>query len=303
MRISVVQLQPGHDKAANIAQAEALMKAAIEADRPDLIALPEIWTCLGGRNADKLVAAEDLPPPGGSASGGTAYAFLSGMARRHGIHLHGGSIGERGPDGKLFNTTLLFGPDGREIARYRKIHLFDIVTPDGTGYRESATYARGQDVVTAEIGGLRVGLAICYDVRFPELFLALRRAGAELIVLPAAFTLATGRDHWEVLLRARAIETQCWFAAPATHGRHAAADGSDRFTFGHSLICDPWGAVVARASDGQGWVSARIDRALTERVRRDMPVLEHRVLVPGAEAPAREPRAPERRMLEEQVPA
>jgi nitrilase len=133
--------------------------------------------------------------------------------------------------------------------------------------------------VTCEANGTKLGLAICYDVRFPELFLALRRAGADLIFLPSAFTVQTGKDHWETLIRARAIETQCWFAAAATCGRHAAGDGSPLYTYGHSLVCDPWGHVVAKVSDGTGWATARIDPAVTARVRRDMPVLEHRKLV------------------------
>jgi predicted amidohydrolase len=278
MRLSVIQMEPGHDKAQNIAQAEAVLSAAIAADQPNLVALPETWACLGGSRAIKFDAAEELPAPGQNLPGGPAYEFLRGIARQHAIHVHGGSIGERGPDGKLFNTTVVFDPEGQEIARYRKIHLFDIVTPDGTGYRESASYGAGDRIVTVAVGDLLVGLAICYDLRFSELFLELRRAGAELVMLPAAFTLATGKDHWEVLIRARAIETQCWFAAPATYGKHAGADGGDRFTYGHSLVCDPWGAVVARASDGRGWATARIDPGLTRRVRRDMPVMEHRVL-------------------------
>lgn len=279
MRVSVIQMEPGHDKAANIAQAASLLDAAVAADRPDLVALPEVWSCLGGDRAGKLAAAEALPPAGGNGTGGPAYEFLRAAARRHRIHVHGGSIGERaGTDGMLCNTTLVFDPDGGEVARYRKMHLFDITTPDGAGYRESATYAGGREVVTVDIGGVRVGLAICYDIRFAELFLALRRAGAELIMLPSAFTLLTGKDHWEPLLRARAIETQCWLAAPATCGRHSDGAGGARFTYGHSLICDPWGQVVAVASDGPGWASARIDSALTARVRRDMPVMEHRVM-------------------------
>ena len=210
------------------------------------------------------------------SSTGTEGA-LRQAARTRGIHVHGGSMGEQAED-RLFNTTVVFDPQGSEVARYRKMHLFDITTPDGTGYRESSTYGGGQDVVTFDAAGVRVGLAICYDVRFPELFLALRRAGAELILLPAAFTVPTGRDHWEVLIRARAIETQCWMAAPATWGRHLDAKGEPRATFGHSLVCDPWGHVVANVSDGVGWATARIDPALTARVRRDMPVLEHRRL-------------------------
>jgi len=276
MRVSVVQMNPGADKAANIAQAERLAGAAIEADRPDIIALPEIWTCLGGDRATKLAAAELLPEPGSNAHGGEAYEALRAMAVANRIHVHGGSIGERVGD-RLRNTSLLFAPDGREIARYSKLHLFDITAPDGTGYRESSTYDAGSAVVTARAGDTQCGLAICYDVRFPELFLSLRQAGAELIFLPAAFTLQTGKDHWEVLIRARAIETQCWIAAPATWGQHMEPKGP-RQTYGHSLVCDPWGHVVARCSDGTGWATARVDPALTARVRADMPVLEHRRL-------------------------
>lgn len=281
MRMSVIQMQPGHDKAANIAQAGRLLDAALAEEQPALLALPEMWTCLGGDRATKLAAGEALPAQGSGAPGGEAYEFLRGVARRHRVHVHGGSIGElvRAPGGPtLFNTTVVFGPEGDEIARYRKIHLFDIVTPDGTGYRESATFGAGRDVVTCDVAGTRIGLAICYDLRFPELFQALRRRGAELIVLPAAFTLLTGKDHWEVLLRARAVETQCWIAAPATHGRHTDAAGMGRDTYGHSMVCDPWGHVVVRASDGPGFVTARIDPALTARVRRDMPILDHHVL-------------------------
>ena len=278
MRLSVVQMQPGHDKAANIAQARRLMEAAL-ADRPDMVALPEVWSCLGGDRATKLDAAETLPEPG--AIGGAAYEFLRGVARDQRLYVHGGSIGERAPDGeRLFNTTVVFDRNGTELARYRKMHLFDIVTPDGAGYRESATYAAGRDVVTVAVAGLRVGLAICYDLRFPELFLALRRAGADLIMLPSAFTVPTGRAHWEPLIRARAIETQCWVAAPATCGTHVAS-GQRRETYGHSMVCDPWGQVVASVSDGPGHATVRIDTALSERVRRDMPVLAHRALEVG----------------------
>lgn len=280
MRVSVVQMNPGSDKGANIAQAQRLAGAAIEADRPDVVALPEIWTCLGGDRSTKLAAAELLPEPGSNAAGGEAYEALRAMAVANRIHVHGGSIGERVGD-RLRNTSLLFAPDGREVARYSKLHLFDITAPDGTGYRESGTYDAGAAIVTAPIragaSDTQCGLAICYDVRFPELFLSLRQAGAELIFLPAAFTLQTGKDHWEVLVRARAIETQCWIAAPATWGQHMEPKGA-RQTYGHSMICDPWGHVVARCSDGTGWATARIDSALTARVRADMPVLEHRRL-------------------------
>ncbi len=278
MRLSVVQMHCGADKAANIAQAARLIDGALNADRPAMISLPEMWTCLGGDRETKHREAERLPRPGSNEPGGPAYEFLRRTARERAIVVHGGSIAEKADD-KLFNTNLIFAADGTEIARYRKIHLFDIVTPGSAGYRESAMYGAGSEIVTCEAGGVRIGCAICYDVRFPELFLALRRAGTELIFLPSAFTVETGRDHWEPLIRARAIETQCWLAAPATWGQHADAKGAARFTYGHSLICDPWGTIVARVSDGPGWVTARIDPAIAERVRRDMPVLEHRRLV------------------------
>ena len=279
MRMSVVQMNPGANKAANIAQASGLIDAAITADKPDFISLPEMWTCLGGDRATKQMQGELLPPPGSNETGGLAYEFLRNTARERGIHLHGGSICEKSDaeDGsQLFNTTVVFDPRGAEVARYRKIHLFDSTTPDGQGYRESASYGGGDQIVAFDAGGLRVGCAICYDLRFPELFLALRRAGAEVIFLPSAFTVPTGRDHWEVLIRARAIETQCWIAAAATWGQHRDGAGQIRLTFGRSLICDPWGQVVATASDGIGWTTARIDATITARVRRDMRVLEHR---------------------------
>jgi nitrilase len=277
MRVSVIQMSPNADKAQNIGQAGALIEAALAAERAELVALPEIWTCLGGNRAAKFAAAETLPPPGSGETGGAAYAFLRQMAVRHRIYLHGGSIGELDGD-KIYNTSLVFSPDGVELARYRKLHLFDITTPDGQGYKESAVYGAGDAVVTCEVGALKLGLAICYDLRFPELFLALRRQGADLIVLPAAFTLQTGKDHWEVLLRARAIETQCWIAAPACTGAHVEGSGETRFTYGHSLIADPWGHVVAKASDGPGFAAARIDTEFSARVRANMPVLSHRKL-------------------------
>ncbi len=276
MRVTVVQMNPSADKASNLAAADRLVSAAVAEDRPDLVVLPEMWTCLGGDRDTRRAAAERLPAPGGADRGGDAYTLLRTLAQRHRIVLHGGSIAEDAGD-CLYNTTIVFGPEGEERARYRKMHLFDITAPDGTGYRESATFGRGAEIVTYHAGNTTIGCTICYDLRFPELYLALRRAGAEVIVVPAAFTLQTGKDHWEVLIRARAIETQCWIAAAATWGRHE-EQGQTRFTYGHSLIADPWGHVVAKASDGEGWATARINHAVTARVRRDMPLMDHRVL-------------------------
>jgi deaminated glutathione amidase len=275
MRVSIVQMNPGANKDENIAQARRLLDEAISNDRPDIVSLPEVWSSLGGDRANRFAQAEVLPARGSNEPGGPAYEFLREVARGARVHVHGGSIIEKGPE-KLFNTTAVFDPDGQEIARYRKMHLFDIVAPDGTGYRESATYGAGDEVVTYQANGTTVGCAICYDLRFPDLFWTLRAKGAELIFLPSAFTLATGKDHWEVLIRGRAIETQCWFAAPATHGKHLEGKGEPRSTYGHSLICDPWGQVVAQVSDGTGWATARIDHSVTIRVRDNMPVLTHR---------------------------
>ncbi len=272
MRVSVVQMNQGSDKPANLASAEALIGAAVAADRPGLVTLPETWTNLGGGRDSRRAAAEVLPVPG--AEGGAAYELMRGLARRHGIFVHGGSIIEDGGD-KLFNTTLVFNPAGEEVARYRKVHLFDIVAPDGTGYRESALYGAGEELVLFEAGGIRFGCTICYDMRFAEQYVALRRAGAEAILVPSNFTLQTGKDHWEVLLRARAIETQCWIIAAASCGQYEER-GAQRSVYGHSLVADPWGHVVAKCSDGVGWATARIDQALTQRVQRDMPVLLHR---------------------------
>jgi predicted amidohydrolase len=285
MKISVIQMEPGPRKEENIAQAAQLIQSAMAQDAPRLIALPETWSCLGGDPRIRFEQSEQIPaqddaihPFNSSPAVGLAYAFLQNIARMHGIYVHGGSIGERHGE-RLFNTTLVFSPEGREIARYRKIHLFNADTVDGSGYRESAEYDAGDSIVTYLADDITVGCAICYDLRFPELFLALRRAGAELIVLPSAFTFQTGRDHWEPLLRARAIETQCWIAAAATSGSHIEG-GEPRATFGHSLVCDPWGHIVAIAAEGPGWANARLHRDITARIRARMPTLGHHALEP-----------------------
>ena len=267
MKVALIQMNSQADKAANLRTAAALIVRAVAEERPDLVALPEVFTHLGDDQAAKRAAAEPLP-------GGEAYALLQGLAREHGIVIHGGSLLEQDGD-ELFNTTVAFDRDGRELARYRKIHRFDIVTPDGQQFLESATFGAGARTVIYDALGTRVGCSICYDVRFPELYRALTEAGAKLIVVPAAFTRETGRDHWEVLLRARAIETQSYVLAPAQWG--PSADGRI-VCYGHSLVVDPWGHVIARASDGVGYVAARLELDRVERVRERMPIAAHRVL-------------------------
>ncbi|GIX14903.1 MAG: carbon-nitrogen hydrolase [Paracoccaceae bacterium] len=270
MKVALIQMNSQADKAANIAQAEALVAEAA-AEGPDLVVLPEYWSALCDRREEFHASAEDLS---GDRPGGDAYGAMREMARRHRITLHGGSIVERAGNAH-YNTTVVFAPDGAEIARYRKIHLFDVDVPGGVRFRESETIAPGGEVVTYDCKGHRVGCAICYDIRFPELFRALRDRGAELIVLPAAFTLMTGKDHWEVLARARAIETQTHFLAVGQYGTHA---GGRKACWGHSMVVDPWGHVIAQVGDHVGWTVARIDHDYTRKVRTALPVHDHHVM-------------------------
>jgi predicted amidohydrolase len=272
MKVALIQMNSPGDKARNLEQARDLIEQAVAEERPDLVALPEVWPVLSDDDAQKRAAAEPVP-------GGEAYGLLQELAAKHRIVLHGGSIIERDgierDGGALYNTTVAFDQGGRELARYRKLHLFDIVTPDGKEYRESATFTRGARTVCFDALGTRIGLSICYDIRFPELYLQLARDGAKVILVPAAFTLQTGKDHWEVLLRARAIETQTYVLAPAQWGRYA---GGARACYGHSLIADPWGHVIARAQDKVGYIAARLDLEQVERIRARMPCADHRVL-------------------------
>lgn len=270
MKISLIQMNSINDKAANIAAATKLIERAVAEERPDWIGLPECFDFLGGHRKDKDAAAERFPD-------GPAYSAMQALARRHRVFIHAGSILEK-TDGeeRIHNTTVAFDRDGAEIARYRKIHMFDITAPDGTEYRESAAFAPGDAVVAYACEDMIVGCSICYDIRFPDLFQALVAKGAEMIALPAAFTQQTGKDHWEILCRARAIETQTYFCAPAQTGSHVVGNDT-RHTYGHSLVVDPWGHVIAKASDGVGVVSTRIDRELVKKVRRQIPVAQHKV--------------------------
>ena len=271
MKVSLIQTNAISDKPANIAQAKHLTERTIAEDRPDWVLLPEVFDWMGGTSSEKLAIAEP-------ATGGPAYETLRSLARDHSVWVHGGSFFERVPgENRAYNTTVVFNRDGKEVARYRKIHMFDITAPDGTAYKESATIKGGTEVVTYDCEGVRIGCAICYDLRFPELFAALVERGASVIALPAAFTLQTGKDHWEVLLRARAIETQSYVLAAGQIGAYQ-AKGKTLHNYGHSMAIDPWGHVIARASDGIGIVSTRIDPDTTAAVRARMPVGEHRRL-------------------------
>jgi predicted amidohydrolase len=200
---------------------------------------------------------------------------LFDAALRHGVWVLGGGMPERSDDpARPFNTSVLVSPKGKVAATYRKVHLFDVSLADGSSYRESAATSAGTESLTAEVLGVRVGLSVCYDVRFPELYRRLVDQGARVVTVPSAFTLATGKDHWHVLLRARAIENQVYVLAPAQHGKHPRG----RQTFGKSLIVDPWGEVVAQCSEGEGMATADLDFAYQDSVRTSLPSLLHRRL-------------------------
>lgn len=269
MKISLIQSNPQTDKAENLRKIRELMEDALRTDTPDLIVLPEYFDYYGGSTLEKLAASESVPS-------GQAYMMAQSFARKHNVFVHAGTLMEKVPNEELiYNSTFVFDRTGNEIAHYRKIHMFDIVLPDGTPYNESATVKPGENIVVYDLEGFKVGCTVCYDIRFAELYLELERAGADIIVLPAAFTLQTGKDHWEVLARARAIETQTYFVACGQTGS-SVFNGQTRQTYGHSLVCDPWGHVVARASDGVGFVTARIERAQIERARGLIPMANHR---------------------------
>lgn len=265
---AAVQMTSGGDVARNLETAARLVERA-RARGAELCALPENFALLATSEREKFAHAESLEEPG------PILRAMAALARNTGAHLVLGGMPERGPDaGHVYNTCVLVGPDGSILAAYRKIHLFDVSIPDGAEYRESGTVAPGRAPMVAETPWGPLGLSVCYDLRFPELYRALGAAGARMVVVPAAFTLHTGKDHWHVLLRARAIENQVFVIAPAQYGRH----NEKRVTYGHSLIVDPWGAVLAEAGDGEGVAVAELDFAAQDRVRREVPCLSHKRL-------------------------
>ncbi len=261
MRAAAVQLNSTDEKARNLEVAERLVRAAA-ADRAELVALPEKWNLLAG-GEELRAGAEPLDGPSLSAA--------RDWARELGIHLLAGSIAERGEGEKALNASVLIGPEGEDLAVYRKIHMFD-VDAGGVSYRESEHEDPGSEVVTAPLGELIAGMTVCYDLRFPELFRILALRGARIFTVPSAFTLTTGRDHWEVLLRARAIENQAFVLAPNQVGSAPPHYES----FGHSAIVDPWGRVLAIAPAGECFVAADLDLAAQDEVRASLPSLANR---------------------------
>ena len=264
---AAVQMASGEDRERNLETAERLVREAAERGAR-LVALPELFNCLG-RKEQVIRAAEPVPGP--------TSRRMGDLARRLRITLLAGSLCERAEGrNRVFNTSLLFDESGTLLARYRKIHLFDVNLPGRVSYQESSWMAPGRDVVSADTGLGRLGLSICYDLRFPELYRRLVRQGCRILLVPSAFSLPTGRDHWEVLLRSRAIENQTYVIAPNQYGRHTPGFA----TCGRSVIIDPWGIPLAVAPDGEGVILARLDICRQETVRRELPALSHRRLDP-----------------------
>lgn len=259
--VAVVQLNTNNDKAGNLEQIARYIDEAAEKGAR-LISLPEVMNFIGepGEGAEP----ESIPGP--------TTELLMEKARRHGVHIHSGSFAEINPEGgRYFNTSVMIDARGTIVARYRKIHTFDVTLPDGTVCDESARVHPGDAIVTVETELGRLGFTICYDIRFPELFRLLALEGAQILFTPANFTLPTGKDHWEPILRTRAIENGCYVVAAAQIGR------KPRFVaYGGSMVIDPWGTVTARARETPGVTLAEIDLDFQEAIRAQIPSLKNR---------------------------
>lgn len=267
-QFAAIQMVSGSDRDANLTAAGTLIRQAAD-NGAHLAVLPENFAFMGQREADKLAIAE--------ADGtGPMQDFLSDTAARHGIWLVGGTIPLRnGEQDRACASCLVHDDNGRRVARYDKIHLFDVDVPDsGERYKESAASIPGGQPVTVNTPFGCLGLSVCYDLRFPELYRKLSEAGADILVAPSAFTAATGRAHWELLTRSRAVENLCYMIAPDQGGVHA----SGRETFGHSLIANPWGRVLDRVISGPGLAIAELDSAGLAKTRQHFPALDHRRL-------------------------
>lgn len=267
MDVAVVQLNSQDDLASNLGRARHFIDRAADAGAK-LVALPENFAFMG-EEAQKRELAERLD----GAFPGPILAALSEAASTRGVWVLGGGMPEQSEDpSRPYNTSVLMDPKGALAASYRKVHLFDVSLPDGTTLRESAATSPGGDEVTTEVEGVRFGLSVCYDVRFPELYRRLVHQGSRVVTVPSAFTVTTGKDHWHTLLRARAIENQVYVLAPAQYGKHPRG----RQTYGKSLVVDPWGEVIAQCSEGEGMALARLDFEYQDRVRNSLPALLHR---------------------------
>lgn len=270
LRVGAVQMRSTDDLAANLATARELTARAA-ADGAKLVVLPECWAFLGRGEGDKLPIAEALD------GSGPMMSTLRELATEHGVWMVGGGTQERIPEDpkRTYNTAVVIDPRGALAARYRKIHLFDVDIPGGATLRESDATAAGDELVVVPIEGATVGMSICYDVRFPELYRSLvKDKGADVLLVPAAFTAHTGAAHWHLLLRARAVEDQAWVVAAAQWGKH----NDKRESYGHTLIADPWGVIAGEQADGDGVVIHTLDGATVAKRRTQLPSLRHAVL-------------------------
>lgn len=257
MRITTIQNAAQHDQDTNLQQVTNLIQTAVDRDNPDMIVLAEHFALRETDIQRRRALAEPIP-------NGKLYTFLQNQAKQHGFWIHGGSMAEKVGD-TYYNTNLVFDPQGAVKARFRKIFLFDYTASDGTKYGESLMNTSGHELVTYEANGLKIGCAICYDLRFPDMFMVYARAGVDVIIVSACFTFNTTRDHWETLIKARAIDTQCYMVGCNQFG--TMADGT-RPTGGRSCIVDPWGVVTAMASDEVGFATGFIDKNRIASVRQ-----------------------------------
>jgi predicted amidohydrolase len=263
---AAVQMSSQADVAHNLERARSLCRLAV-ARGAQVVVLPENFAFFGDE-ADKAEVAETL-------GAGPISSALAELAQTCGVFVVGGGMPERTDDrARPHNACVVFSPEGELAAVYRKIHLFDVDLSDGATYRESRHTTPGQEPCVVDLGGVTTGLSVCYDLRFPELYRRLADLGAACAVVPAAFTLLTGKDHWHVLLRARAIESQMYVVAAAQWGKHP----GDRRTFGKSCIVDPWGEIIAQASEGEGLAVAPVELDRVASVREKLPALRHRRL-------------------------
>jgi predicted amidohydrolase len=277
--VAAVQMTSGEEVAANLERARELVCEAATAGAL-IVGLPENFAYLGSRQDHKLAIAEELPSVGATdrRDAGPIGPILDAMralALKAGVWLLLGGFPEKSRHAdRINNTSVLINPEGTISAIYRKMHLFDVDVPGGKRFRESDTVDAGAEVVVAPTPWGGLGLSICYDLRFPELYRAHAAQGARIVAVPSAFTLETGKDHWHVLLRARAIENQVYLMAPAQVGAH----GPTRRSYGHALVIDPWGVVIAECGDQEGFALARLDFAYQDKVRAALPCLTHRRL-------------------------
>ena len=272
MKVSVIQMNSSCDKKQNLKTVERLITAAIKEDKPDLIALPEMFSYLGGCCDERISNAEDFS----DINNAPALKLLSELAHKNKVFIHGGSICEKSGE-QFYNTTPVLNRDGKLITTYRKIHLFSAHIENQISYRESDFYSTGSQVVTYDYDDYQIGCSICYDLRFPELYRALRKKNSEIMMVPSAFIETTGKEHWEILCRARAVETQSYVIAPNQTGDYTVNDAK-RYTWGHSMIIGPWGRVLATLEEDEGFVSARLDLERLAKIRRQLPVDQARRL-------------------------